>query len=427
MCRLIQQTKLRKQKQSELWFHRREIFVFFHEVHDTQSQCRALNGSVECVMFILTTISACFNAIVEFHLPILTYNGILFVNSLPDINHLKLTNAAHLLIAASKPIWNSTNTDKLKRDLLMNYDKYARPTEHFNTTTVSINLSLVHLELEEAESVLHVYCWTYMVCQCRLTSLSAVFFSVSFACIRQMWNDEKLKWNPSEYENLTVIPLALHEVWQPDISLYNSASGNNVDYFGTTHLLVQNDGKTTWWPSTHFRAFCALDMHYWPFDKHECKLVIGSWVLDGRQIDLVVHGDGVDISDLMLVKNEWQIEKISAKRNVKQYSCCEEPYIDITYSITLERSSPMYRTVIIVPAVVIIFMTLATFWLPAHRGEKILLNGVTAIIIVMFLMYFAQKLNVMAFHTPLIGMCANTLLGEFPINFVPSLLWNASQ
>lgn len=197
--------------------------------------------------------------------------------------------------------------------------------------------------------------------------------------------------------------MAPHEVWQPDISLYNSASGNNVDYFGSTHLLVHNDGTTLWVPPTHFRAFCALDLHYWPFDKHECKLVLGSWVLDGRQIDLELHDDGIDLDDLRLIKNEWQVAKITAERNTKNYTCCEEPYIDITYTITLERSSPMYRTVITVPAVVIIFLTLATFWLPAHHGEKILLNGINVLIIVMFLIYFAQKLNVMAFHTPLIG------------------------
>jgi hypothetical protein len=46
---------------------------------------------------------------------------------------------------------------------------------------------------------------------------------------------------------------------------------------------------------------------------------------------------------------------------------------------------------------------LATFWLPPAAGEKILLNGCTAIIICIFLMYFSQKLPAMAGHTPLVG------------------------
>lgn len=185
--------------------------------------------------------------------------------------------------------------------------------------------------------------------------------------------------------------------------MYNSATANNLDCFGSSHLLVYNDGTVLWVPPSYYRAFCSLDFHYWPFDTHKCTLILGSWVFDGTQLDLQLYENGFKLDDLILTKNEWQVVNVTAERNVKSYNCCEEPYPDIRYNITLERSSPMYRTVITVPAVVIIFMTLATFWLPANHGEKILLNCVNALIIVLFLIYFAQKLNVMAFHTPLIG------------------------
>lgn len=36
------------------------------------------------------------------------------------------------------PIWKETWIDKLKKDLFAKYDKFARSTQHFNTTTVSI-------------------------------------------------------------------------------------------------------------------------------------------------------------------------------------------------------------------------------------------------------------------------------------------------
>lgn len=68
------------------------------------------------------------------------------------------------MFSVTKPIWNATNADKLKRDLLMTYDKFLRPTEHFNKTTVTLELSFLHLDLDEAESVLHAHCWTRMVC-----------------------------------------------------------------------------------------------------------------------------------------------------------------------------------------------------------------------------------------------------------------------
>lgn len=77
--------------------------------------------------------------------------------------------------------------------------------------------------------------------------------------------------------------------------------------------------------------------------------------------------------------------------------------VNVQYNITIARRSSIYRTVILAPAFVIILLTLLTFWLPPQYGEKILLNGITAIIIVLFLLYFSQKINMMASHTPLVG------------------------
>jgi hypothetical protein len=37
----------------------------------------------------------------------------------------------------------------------------------------------------------------------------------------QTWTDEKLKWNESDYGGLSVLHVGDHELWQPDIVLYN--------------------------------------------------------------------------------------------------------------------------------------------------------------------------------------------------------------
>lgn len=71
---------------------------------------------------------------------------------------------ANLLFAAAKPIWNATWTDLLKRDLLMTYDKFARPVEHFNTTTVVLAIIFKHFDVDEQKSIFGVHCWTRWVC-----------------------------------------------------------------------------------------------------------------------------------------------------------------------------------------------------------------------------------------------------------------------
>lgn len=63
----------------------------------------------------------------------------------------------------AKPIWNATFTDKLKQDLLLNYDKFARPAQHFNTTTVDLGMSVLHVELNEFKSTVSVHGWLHFV------------------------------------------------------------------------------------------------------------------------------------------------------------------------------------------------------------------------------------------------------------------------
>lgn len=197
--------------------------------------------------------------------------------------------------------------------------------------------------------------------------------------------------------------MADHELWQPDILLYNSATGAMTDHYGNTHCIVQSNGDIIWVPPTHFQSFCTLDMRLWPFDSQECALVIGSWTHNGEQIDLQISGSGVT-TDISVQNHQWEVTKATTTRNEKTYQCCAEPYPDITFNITLLRRSPMFKTVVITPAVGVILMTLANFWLPAQSGEKILLNGINALIIVTFLTYFAQRLPAMAIFTPLVGI-----------------------
>lgn len=380
------------------------------------------------------------------------------------------------LFLANKRIWNETYVDVLKRDLLMSYDKFARPTQHFNQTTVTLNLEIKHVDFDETTSIFTVYAWLSMVMVSLFLPLNLHRFQKRMNhFISQEWKDEKLKWNQTNYGNLTKsvsvsgcflfdwkwvvkqvywnrrikahsffvwywnvvffsfasahfqfekklslqngntffsikflthtlfrIGLAQHEIWQPDISLYNSIN-HNLDYFGATNFLVEQNGAVLWVPPATFKTFCDLDLRNWPFDSHKCTLIFGSWIYNGEEINLQAKETHQHF-DLFVENPEWEISSFTWARTVSHYVCCPDPYVDIRYNITIVRRSTIYRTVILAPAFVIILLTLLTFWLPAQYGEKIMLNGITVLLIVLFLLYFSQKLNVMGLHTPLIGI-----------------------
>ncbi|GLH00390.1 Acetylcholine receptor subunit alpha-like 1 [Gryllus bimaculatus] len=236
-----------------------------------------------------------------------------------------------------------------------------------------------HVDLDELRSIMTVHGW-----------------------VKMSWIDEKLKWSESEWGGLGVLHIADHEIWQPDIVLYNSATGNTIDHYGNTHCLVYPNGEVLWVPPSQFIVFCALDLRRWPFDEQTCHLRLGSWTYDGEQVELQLGDRGAEI-ELMETNSEWEVVRVTERRNVKVYACCDEPYIDVTYNVTVRRRSPTYSALVLTPATVIVLMTLSVFWLPPTAGEKLLLSCTTALIICLFLLYFSQQLPAMAGHTPLIG------------------------
>uniref|UniRef100_A0A6B2EBZ9 Putative nicotinic acetylcholine receptor alpha 10 subunit n=1 Tax=Phlebotomus kandelakii TaxID=1109342 RepID=A0A6B2EBZ9_9DIPT len=286
-----------------------------------------------------------------------------------------------------KPIWNATWTDNLKRDLFMNYDKFARPEEYYNTTNVDIGLTVLHIDVEEVKSTMSVHGW-----------------------IKFKWNDPKLRWNESDYGGLTTIHVADHEIWQPDVVLYNSASGNAVDHYGHTHSILSSNGDVLWVPPCQFSVFCAFDLQDWPLDQHTCRIVLGSWTYDGNKINLNIYeGEGITL-EMYVLNHEWEIVDTHIKRNEKIYVCCPEPYVDISYNITIARKSTMYKAIVVTPVTLIVLLTLATFWLPPTAGEKILLNGVIAVIICLYMFYLSYLVPAMTFNTPLVVFFLNSCL-----------------
>ena len=49
--------------------------------------------------------------------------------------------------------------------------------------------------------------------------------------------------------------------------------------------------------------------------------------------------------------HEWKIldGKPTVERNEMHYACCEEPYPDISFKFKIQRDSPAYRAIIVLP------------------------------------------------------------------------------
>ena len=102
---------------------------------------------------------------------------------------------------------------------------------------------------------------------------------------------------------------------------------------------------------------------------------------------------------------EWKVVNgIEAEHKTSHYQCCEEPYPDVTFSFRLQRDSPGYRAIIVLPCLVIMLMTGCSFLLTPNSGEKLIINAIAILSAILYLLYFAMTLPFTQNDIPIIGM-----------------------
>ncbi|GIY02768.1 neuronal acetylcholine receptor subunit alpha-7 [Caerostris darwini] len=90
-------------------------------------------------------------------------------------------------------------------------------------------------------------------------------------------------------------------------------------------------------------------------------------------------------------------------RNEIVYSCCPEPYVDITFCIHIRRRTLYYGFNLIIPCVLISSMALLGFTLPPDSGEKLTLGVTILLSLTVFLLLVAETMPPTSDAVPLIG------------------------
>ena len=111
---------------------------------------------------------------------------------------------------------------------------------------------------------------------------------------------------------------------------------------------------------------------------------------------------GIDLSEFYM-SVEWDILEVPAVRNEKFYTCCDEPYLDITFNITMRRKTLFYTVNLIIPCMGISFLTVLTFYLPSDSGEKVTLSISILTSLYVFFLLVVEIIPPTSLVVPLLG------------------------
>jgi len=105
------------------------------------------------------------------------------------------------------------------------------------------------------------------------------------------------------------------------------------------------------------------------------------------------------------IKNgEWHLVNLSATRKLKKYSCCEELYPEVIYTLVLRRRPLYYVFNMVFPCLLITLVAFLGFYLPPDSGEKVSIGITTLLSITVFLMLVAESMPPTSDELPLLGI-----------------------
>uniref|UniRef100_T1J5M5 Neurotransmitter-gated ion-channel ligand-binding domain-containing protein n=1 Tax=Strigamia maritima TaxID=126957 RepID=T1J5M5_STRMM len=274
---------------------------------------------------------------------------------------------------------------KLREQLFLHrqdYEATRRPVEYRNQTLVThLGLHILHLtEVNPQAGYILIYGW-----------------------LQLSWNDNSFKWNKDNFGGITNLRIPSNLIWIPDITVYNHASAESAANFGQTLALLNNNGTILWVPPVTIKFKCSFhELQSFPFDEHLCYVKFGSWTFDGFTMDLqLTTNDSNDVlQDYKTDHHEWKLAAVGAIRSEKIYSCCPEPYPDITYHLQLKRESPFYMVTLLLPSIYIMIFILIGFWLPPMAGEKLTLSVFNMISLVILMLHLHFVLEGSFYHIP---------------------------
>ena len=205
----------------------------------------------------------------------------------------------------------------------------------------------------------------------------------------------------------------------PDIVLFNNADGNYEASYKPNVVVysdAKDDGVSTnilWVPPAIYKSSCTIDVEFFPFDEQECDMRFGSWTFDAQQVRIHQEKPMVNLEDY-LPSGTWDI--IDVPGSIVNYS--ETNRMELVYKFRIRRKTLFYTVNLIIPTVLISFLSIFVFYLPTDEGEKMTLCISILLALVVFLLLVSKILPPTSMVIPLIS---KYLIFTFIMNIITIL------
>jgi hypothetical protein len=268
---------------------------------------------------------------------------------------------------------------KLRQELLITrqYDRISRPVKnHLTQTKVDMRITINEfVDLDTVNSMLVTDAW----------------FHIS-------WRDEFLTWDPNDYQQLKQIHMNPNEIWKPDIVLINTAYQDNlINIFTDSEVLVNSTGDVTWITMGLLRSKCPIWAYDYPFTIRpvNCRLTFCSLIYQSHEVNITTPGNEFYLAGPWFVNPRLQFINITGERYEKYYESYGT-YSFESLTVQLKRRDNALPTIVRVPTLAAILLTLCMWFLPINWPVRLHLALFAILIQLLLILYIGLQLGVNA-------------------------------
>ncbi|ESO95410.1 hypothetical protein LOTGIDRAFT_160549 [Lottia gigantea] len=233
---------------------------------------------------------------------------------------------------------------KLRDDLLANYSHTLRPLKN-QSEAIDVELSLLVDGVTEVNDISQTVTLNFV--------------------LKVNWTDEFLQWDKDEY-GIEFINLPNSAKWTPRLMVLNSIHKRAIFSDDQHPYMISYNGQINWTPASVFTFYCQLDMTYFPFDSQTCTIYIMAIDYSMQQLNIYFE-EGPRFTSKQ-ENGEWDVIDLELQETA-QKDLTERPEHKVL--LKLKRRSAFILLNVYLPVIVLSFLNLAVFVVPAESGEKL--------------------------------------------------------
>ncbi|VBB31190.1 unnamed protein product [Acanthocheilonema viteae] len=182
------------------------------------------------------------------------------------------------------------------------------------------------------------------------------------------WIDSSLRWNVSEFDNITRTFIPSKWFWKPELYLYHSIHGKVVDYAPDAVAEINANGRLRVFIPITARVLCPINVKYFPFDVQNCTFACGSWSYQYEYVSLIVDQREVLLDDFY-DSQEWLLENATIHNGTVKY-LEHESFSTIYMILILRRQSFYYVFNFVFPITLVSLVAVIGFHTPLNATRR---------------------------------------------------------